>query len=81
MTKPAEYYANIIRREFAKAMSCDPSAVHVDIPEGSEMIIVDCDFMHFVCDCDDDENFVFVGHTSESDVVITFPIPADYLEI
>lgn len=71
-------YAAIIQREFAKAISCDANAVHVDMSE-DELIRVDYDGDTFECDCDDDENFVFVC-TTTSNWLIMFPIPADYLE-
>jgi hypothetical protein len=74
--KTREQFAQIIEREFRKTLEIQPTAsVHVDMSE-DELIKVLYGNTFYECDCDSDEEFIFV---SENDVV-TFPIPADFLE-
>jgi len=77
MTRPREYYTAIVEREFRKALNLTPDdIVHVEL--GDEEINIGHGGRLLTCDCDNDENFVFVDLFENSEPVI-FPIPADYL--
>jgi hypothetical protein len=74
--KTREQFARIIEREFRKAVEIQATAsVVVDMSE-DEVIRVLFDNEIYECDCDNDEEFVFVSN----DNVVTFSIPADYLD-
>ena len=74
--KTREQFARIIEREFRKTLEIEAtSSVVVDMSE-DEVIRVLYDSKIYNCDCDNDEEFVFVSN----DNVVTFSIPADYLE-
>lgn len=68
-------YAKIIEREFRNATGT-MNPIHVEIAD--EQITVWCQLQSFVCDCSDDEQFVFI--CQERDTKIVFPIPEDYLQ-
>jgi hypothetical protein len=73
--KTREQFAQIIEREFRKTLEIEPTAsVLVDMSE-DEVIRV-CNNAIYECDCDNDEEFIFVSNYN----VVTFSIPADYLE-
>jgi hypothetical protein len=72
--KTREQFARIIEREFRKTIQATASVV-VDMSE-DEVIRVLYDNETYECDCDNDEEFVFVSN----DNVVTFSIPADYLD-
>ena len=74
--KTREQFARIIEREFRKTVEIQATtSVVVDMSE-DEVIRVLFDNEIYECDCDNDEEFVFVAN----DNVVTFSIPADYLE-
>jgi hypothetical protein len=74
--KTRDQFAQIIEREFRKTLEIKPTAsVLVDMSE-DEIIKVSYNNRIYECDCDNDEEFVFVSN----DHVVTFSIPADYLE-
>jgi hypothetical protein len=74
--KTREQFAQIIEREFRKTLEIPPTAsVLVDMSE-DELIKVLYDGNMYECDCDSDEEFIFVMDND----TISFPIPADYLE-
>jgi hypothetical protein len=74
--KTREQFAQIIEREFRKSLGLEPTTgVVVDL-SADEVIKVFCNTDVYECDCDNDEDFIFVSN----DDVVTFPIPADYLE-
>jgi hypothetical protein len=74
--KTREQFAQIIEREFRKKLEIQPTAiVHVDMSE-DEVIRVLYGNEIYECDCDNDEEFIFVSNYN----VVTFSIPADYLE-
>jgi hypothetical protein len=74
--KTREQFAQIIEREFRKTLEIKPAAsVLVDMPE-DEIIKVSYDNHIYECDCDSDEEFIFVSNNR----IVTFSIPADYLE-
>jgi hypothetical protein len=75
-SKTREQFAQIIEREFRKTLEIPPTAsVLVDMSE-DELIKVLYDGNMYECDCDSDEEFIFVSNYN----VVTFSIPADYLE-
>jgi hypothetical protein len=74
--KTREQFAQINEREFRKTLEIKPTAsVLVDMSE-DEIIKVSYDNDIYECDCDNDEAFIFVSNCN----VVTFSIPADYLE-
>jgi hypothetical protein len=74
--KTREQFARIIEREFRKTVEIQATtSVVVDMSE-DEVIRVLFDNEIYECDCDNDEEFVFVSN----DNVVTFSIPADYLD-
>jgi hypothetical protein len=74
--KTREQFAQIIEREFRKTLRIQTTAsVVVDMSE-DEIIRVLYDNEIYECDCDNDEEFVFVSNYT----VVTFDIPADFLE-
>jgi hypothetical protein len=74
--KTREQFARIIEREFRKAVEVEASAnVIVDMSE-DEVVRVLYGNEIYECDCDNDEEFVFVSN----DNVVIFSIPTDYLE-
>jgi hypothetical protein len=74
--KTREQFAKIIEREFRKALEIQTTAsVVVDMPE-DELIKILYDSEIYNCDCDNDDEFVFVSN----DNVVTLSVPADYLE-
>jgi hypothetical protein len=74
--KTREQFAQIIERKFRKQIEIEPTtSVVVDMAE-DEVIRVLYDDEIYECDCDNDEEFVFVSN----DNVVTFGIPAEYLE-
>lgn len=74
--KSLAQFAQIIEREFRKALQTPPEAsVVVDMSE-DEIIRVLHNNNIYKCDCDNDDDFVFVSKHH----VVTFSIPADYLE-
>jgi len=74
--KTREQFARIIEREFRKAVEIPATAsVVVDMSE-DEVIRVLFDSEIYECDCDNDEEFVFVSNYN----VVAFSIPTDYLE-
>jgi hypothetical protein len=74
--KTREQFAQIIEREFRKTLEIRPTArVLVDMSE-DEVIRVLYDSDIYECDCDSDEEFIFVSAHN----VVTFSIPTDYLE-
>jgi hypothetical protein len=59
--KTREQFAQIIEREFRKTLKIRPTArVLVDMSE-DEVIRVLCDNDIYECDCDNDEEFIFVS--------------------
>ena len=71
-----EQFAQIIEREFREKLKIPPTtSVHVDMSE-DEIIRVLYDNDVYECDCDSDDEFIFVSNCN----VVTFSIPADYLE-
>jgi hypothetical protein len=74
--KTREQFARIIEREFRKTVEIQATvSVVVDMSE-DEVIRALYDDEIYECDCDNDEEFVFVSN----DNVVTFSIPADYLD-
>jgi hypothetical protein len=74
--KTLEQFAQIIEREFRKTLEIRPSAsVLVDMSE-DEVIRVLYDSELYECDCDNDDEFIFVSISK----AVTFAIPADYLD-
>jgi hypothetical protein len=74
--KAREQFARIVEREFRKTVEIQATtSVVVDMSE-DEVIRVLFDNEIYECDCDNDEEFVFVSN----DNVVTFSIPADYLD-
>jgi hypothetical protein len=74
--KTREQFVRIIEREFRKTVEIQATAsVVVDMSE-DEVIRVLYNNETYKCNCDNDEEFVFVSN----DNVVTFSIPADYLE-
>jgi hypothetical protein len=74
--KTREQFARIIEREFRKTVEIQATvSVVVDMSD-DEVIRVLYDDEIYECDCDNDEEFVFVSN----DIVVTFSIPADYLD-
>jgi hypothetical protein len=76
--KTREQFAQIIEREFRKAVQNDVLPVHVDMCPDEEMIRVTYRKTTYECDCDNDEEFIFVCRENPT-WVVRFPIPADYL--
>lgn len=71
--------AAIIEREFRiTAFVPADFPVHVEIDYEAEEIRVWYRCMTFVCDCDNDEMFVF-NCLENPDIQFSFAIPADYL--
>jgi hypothetical protein len=74
--KTRERFVRIIEREFRKALEIKPTAsVAVDMSE-DEVIRVLYGKDIYECDCDNDEEFIFVSN----DNMVSFSIPTDYLE-
>jgi hypothetical protein len=74
--KTREQFAKIIEREFRKTVEIQATAsVVVDMSE-DEVIRVLYSNEIYECDCDNDEEFIFVSNYN----VVTFSIPSDYLE-
>jgi hypothetical protein len=74
--KTREQFAQIIEREFRKTLGIQTTtSVVVDMSE-DEIIRVLYDDEVYECDCDNDEEFIFVSNYT----VVTFNIPADFLE-
>ena len=74
--KTRDQFARIIEREFRKTVQIKATAsVVVDMSE-DEVIRVLYGSDIYKCDCDNDEEFVFVSN----DNAVTFSIPADYLD-
>jgi hypothetical protein len=77
--KTQEQYAQIIEREFRKGVQNTTLPIHVDMAPDEEMIRVTFRTATYECDCDNDEEFIFVCRGNPT-WVVRFPIPADYLE-
>jgi hypothetical protein len=74
--KTRERFAQIIEREFRKALEIKSTAsVVVDMSE-DEVIRVLYGNEIYECDCDNDQEFRFASNYN----VVAFSIPADYLE-
>jgi hypothetical protein len=74
--KTREQFAEIIECEFRKTLEIKPAAsVLVDMSE-DEVIRVLYGNDIYECDCDNDDEFIFVSNYK----VVTFAIPTDYLE-
>jgi hypothetical protein len=69
-------YEGIIEREWRKALMDNENPVHVELDLDAEEIKVWYRCCVYTCDCDDDENFVFVRQDNGLNIV--FPIPEDY---
>jgi len=77
--KSLEQFTQIIEREFRKTLAIQPTAgVLVEMPE-DEVIRVLYDNDIYECDCDSDEEFVFICCENPA-YIVRFPIPTDYLE-
>jgi hypothetical protein len=74
--KTREQFVQIIEREFRKALEIRVTASVVVDRSEDELIRILYDNEIYNCDCHNDEEFVFVSN----DNVVTFSIPADYLE-
>jgi len=74
--KTREQFAQIIEREFRNTLEIKPAAsVLVDMSEDEVIRVLYANDI-YECDCDSDEEFIFVSKCN----VVTFAIPADYLE-
>ena len=71
-------YAAIIKREFRKAVNAMPHAP-MQIELGDELITVWYHIGTYQCDCDNDEEFIFVCLENPS-YTVRFPIPENYLK-
>lgn len=77
--KSLKQFAQIIEREFRKTLAVQPTTgVFVDMSE-DEVIRILYDNDIYICDCDSDEEFVFIRCETPAHIV-RFPIPTDYLE-
>ncbi len=77
-TQLTRHFSDIIEREFRKAINeKQRETMHVEL--GDELITVWYRMGTYQCDCDNDEEFVFVCLENPS-YTVRFPIPEDYLK-